>query len=336
MRAISKVVLALALLVSLFLNAGLAYGWSNGGYSTDPTHPIYGTHDWIAQHALDWLPTQEKQYIQDNLALYLYGTELPDNGGVPDGIGDTTKHHVYYSASGAVTDDASAQRAKAEYNIALSDLKAQDYADAAKTVGTMTHYIADLAVFGHVMGASTPWGTEVHHSDYEDHVLTQTSSYSSSFTSCLSFDGFLSTTSAYDAALNVAYDTTFDGSNHLTCIWMDTNHNWNNPTFSSRCGQSLNLAVNTIADVLHTLYQASNASSPTPSASVTPTSSQTTSSSPTASSNPSPTVPEYPFAVALALIIVATTCVTLMELKFRSMQRQHAVLLAFSTNRLNP
>lgn len=28
--------------------------WSNGGYSSDPTHPDYGTHDWIAQHALDW------------------------------------------------------------------------------------------------------------------------------------------------------------------------------------------------------------------------------------------------------------------------------------------
>ncbi len=126
MRAISKVVLALALLVSLLLNVGVAYGWSNGGYSTDPAHPIYGTHDWIAQHALDWLPTQEKQYIQDNLAAYLYGTELPDNNQAPDHIGDTTKHHVYYSASGAVTDDASAQRANTEYNIALNYLKAQD------------------------------------------------------------------------------------------------------------------------------------------------------------------------------------------------------------------
>jgi hypothetical protein len=71
---------ALALIVFLFLNVGLVYGWSNGGYSTDPSNPKYGTHDWIAQHALDWLPTQEKQYIQDNLAVYLYGTELPDNG----------------------------------------------------------------------------------------------------------------------------------------------------------------------------------------------------------------------------------------------------------------
>jgi hypothetical protein len=70
----------------------------------------------------------------------------------PDRIGGTTKHHVNYSASGAVTDDASAQRTKADYNIALSYLKAQDYDNAAKTAGTMTHYIVDLAIFGHVMG----------------------------------------------------------------------------------------------------------------------------------------------------------------------------------------
>ena len=27
--------------------------WSNGGYSDDPSNPNYGTHDWIAEHALD-------------------------------------------------------------------------------------------------------------------------------------------------------------------------------------------------------------------------------------------------------------------------------------------
>jgi len=31
----------------------------------------------------------------------------------------------------------------------------------------MSHYIADVGVFGHTMGASTDWGTETHHSDYE-------------------------------------------------------------------------------------------------------------------------------------------------------------------------
>ena len=159
MRAISKV--ALAIIVFSCLNVGLVCGWSNDGYSTDPAQLKYGTHDWVAQHALDWLPTQEKEYLLDNLQLYLYGTELPDKAGAPDGIGDTLKHHIYFSASRVVTDNSSAQQANAEYNITLNYLKAQDYADAAKAAGTMTHYIADTGVFGHVMGASTIWGFEV-------------------------------------------------------------------------------------------------------------------------------------------------------------------------------
>jgi hypothetical protein len=75
--------------------------------------------------------------------------------------------------------------------LALNFLKNQDYADAAKAAGTMTHYIADVAVFGHVMGASTPWGSETHHSDYENYVNARTASYSGSFNTYLSYDGSL-------------------------------------------------------------------------------------------------------------------------------------------------
>ena len=192
---LTKPILLLVFVAVLLLSVKPALCWSNNGYSDNPAQPKYGTHDWIAQHALDYLPSQEKQYIQDNLAAYLYGTELPDNGQASDGIGDTTKHHVYYSASGALLDSASAQRASTEYNIALNYLKAQDYANAAKTTGTMTHYIADLAVFGHVMGSSTPWGSEIHHSDYEDYVNARTTSYSSSFNTYLTYDGSLSSLS---------------------------------------------------------------------------------------------------------------------------------------------
>ena len=160
----------------------------------------------------------------------------------------------------------------------------------------MTHYIADLAVFGHVMGASTAWGTETHHSDYEDYVNTRTSSYSGSFNTYLSYDGSLTTLTAYNAAVNIAYDTTFGGNNHLTCVWMDDNYNWNNPTFSGRCGQSLNLAVNDIADVLHTLYQEYSPTPtptpmPTPSPTPTPSPSPLPTSNPTATPSPTPTVP---------------------------------------------
>jgi hypothetical protein len=275
----------------LLLGGEGALCWSNGGYSTDPATPIYGTHDWIAEHALDFLPAQEKQYIVDNLAAYLYGTELPDNNQATDGIGDTTKHHIYYSASGAVVDNASAHRASILYASALSFLQAQDYANAAKTAGTMTHYIADVAVFGHVMGASTDWGAEDSstHSNYESYVDRRTESYDAvGFDQYLQFDGSLATVSAYDAALAVAYDTTFGGSSGLNCTWMNLNYDWSNPAYTDRCGESLNVAVNAVADILHTLYQEA-----TPSAS------------------PTPIVPELPAVMAMVLVltILATTIV---------------------------
>ena len=165
--SLAGIVLILLIVATAFL-AAEASGWSNGGYSADPTHPDYGTHDWIAEHALDWLPTQEKQFVLDNKAVYLYGTELPDNNQAADGIGDTTKHHVYFSSSGILQDDVAAVRAREEYAKAVSAFNAGNRAEAAKRLGVMAHYIAEMAVFGHVMGASTAWGTEQHHSDYEN------------------------------------------------------------------------------------------------------------------------------------------------------------------------
>ena len=44
---------------------------------------------------------------------------------------------------------------------------------------------------------------------------------------------------------------------------MDQNYNWSNPTFKNRAGEFLNLSVNTIADVLHTLATEST-TEPTP------------------------------------------------------------------------
>jgi len=228
--------------------------WSNGGFSADPSNPDYGTHDWIAEHALNWLPNYEKQYILNNLAAYLYGTELPDNGQTPDGIGDTVKHHVYYDSSEVLTDDAAAIRASTEYNNTLNLLKSGDLTEAAKNAGIMSHYIVDVAVFGHVMGSDTEWGKEQHHSDYENYINGRTSSYDAEFNSFLSFDGSLTLISAYNATKDIAYDTTFDVDGDLTCVWTDQNYDWGDPTFLNRCGESLNLAVNYLADVLHTLH----------------------------------------------------------------------------------
>jgi parallel beta-helix repeat protein len=250
-KIISGIVLTILLLCmqSAILNMRPATSWSNGGYSSDPSNPAYGTHDWIAQHALDWLPDQEKGYIVNNLAIYLYGTELPDNG-----ISDTILHHVYYWSNKSLQDNASAVRAQEEYLDALDYLKSGNLSMAAETLGIMSHYIVDVSVFGHVMGSETDWGSEVHHSDYETYVNERTNSYDDEFNSYLAFDGSLDFISAYDATCNLAYDTTFDVNGDLTCVWMDQNYNWSSLTFKNRCGESLNLAVNYLADVLHTVY----------------------------------------------------------------------------------
>ena len=158
----------------------------------------------------------------------------------------------------------------------------------------MAHYISDVAVFGHVMGKSTAWGAEKHHSDYETHVDDNTGSYQSSFTSYLAYDGSLSSISAYNATLLVANNTVFGGASGEGCVWMDTNYAWSNTAFSNRSGESLNLAVNVVADVLHTLYLEAN-----PQVTTAPTSSP----QPT----PTPTIPELPLASLLILIGVATS-----------------------------
>jgi hypothetical protein len=70
----------------------------------------------------------------------------------------------------------------------------------------VTHYIADMGVFGHVMGSSTVWGAEIHHSDYEDYVGARTTIYSSDFNAYLMFDGEPNFTLPYDGALALAND----------------------------------------------------------------------------------------------------------------------------------
>ncbi len=82
----------------------------------------------------------------------------------------------------------------------------------------------------------------------------KTTNYFSEFDVFLVFDGNLTMTSAYDAALLLACDTTFDASGSLTCVWMDQHYNWNDAAFKNRSGELLNLAVNLVADMLHSFY----------------------------------------------------------------------------------
>jgi len=252
---LKKILLASLLLLTLAMIIPRSHAWSNGGYSSNPNRPDYGTHDWIAEHALDWIPDEQDAWIRERLQLYLYGTELPDNGGGVGGIGDTAKHHIYYRIDGSLQDDSAAVRAQEAYDQALAYLKAEDASNAATSAGVMSHYIADMAVFGHVMGSATDWGAETHHSDYESRVNAYTESYSENFFT-LTFDGSLTNMTAYDAAKDLAYDTTFDLDGDLTCVWMDQHYDWDDSTFRERVNESLNLAVNYVADAVYTLLLA--------------------------------------------------------------------------------
>lgn len=237
--------------ISLPVNA-----WSNGGWSADKNNPDYGTHDWIAEHSLDLLPEEEKKWILENKAIYLYGTEIPDDGRGfnGDGIGDTEKHHVYFNKNGSLKEDPSGKRALTEFNITIAFLQSKNYKEASLHAGIMSHYISDLGVYAHTMGKTTDWGEEKHHSDYEDFVKSKTTSYNSDFNSYLEFDGNLEELNAYNGTIKLAYDSTFgrDGKHNNT--WMDVNYDWNNAEFKNRVGESLNFAVNILADVLHTVY----------------------------------------------------------------------------------
>lgn len=58
-------------------------------------------------------------------------------------------------------------------------------------------------------------------------------------------------TSAYQATLDLASDIMFNTPN---ATWMDNNYDWNNQQFKVKVAGSLNLAVNYVANVFHTLW----------------------------------------------------------------------------------
>jgi hypothetical protein len=237
-----------AILVSLLglLSSG-ADGWSNGGYSADPENPDYGTHDWIADKALALQTVDVSHFKTTYHDSYLIGTEAPDN---PEYIGDFINHHVYYYSNGAVQDDASADRAKAMYDSALSRLTAGDYEVAAYYMGAMTHYIADVGVFGHTMGAYTDWGDETHHSDYESEFESLIDSLTLPSTVTLGLS------SAYDSAMDLAKTITFGSGTVKSNIWMDENYDWPDPVFEASAMESLYRSVRAVAAALNHLLSA--------------------------------------------------------------------------------
>ena len=237
-----------------------AAAWSNGGYSADPNNPDYGTHDWIADKALA-MQTRDVTFLKTTYhAKFLLGTEAPDN---TDYIGDATNHHVYFDATHQLEDDACAVRASDLYETALTYLRAGNYEVAAYDIGTMVHYVADPGVFGHTMGAYTDWGSEIHHSDYENEFEDRLGALPSPTSFAL---GDLD---AYNATILLAEDITFGSGNIIANTWMDANYNWAENEFYASAIASLNRTVKAVADAINHLMTEAGLVAPSPPGAVT-------------------------------------------------------------------
>jgi hypothetical protein len=239
----SSGVFVIILLVICLGTAGSASGWSNGGYSADEDNPDYGTHDWIANAALQ-PQTRDVTFLRTTYhSLFLLGTEAPDN---PAYIGDSGSHHVYYRSDMTIQDDVCADRAASIYASALGYIESDDFDLAAFEIGVMAHYISDIGVFGHTMGASTDWGSEFHHSDYEDEFESRLGSISAPSTS-------LGNLGAYEATMGLAYKITFGSGAIKSNTWMDSNYNWGDSISEASAIASLYASVTAVAAAINHL-----------------------------------------------------------------------------------
>jgi len=236
------------LIVSIMYSIPGAQAWGNGGYSSNPQDPDYGSHDWIADMAL-LIQIRDVTFLSITYhSEYLLGTEAPDN---PEYIGDQSYHHVYYHSDGTLQDDISAKRATAMYESSLIYLSQNNLESAAFTIGAMTHYIADVGVFGHTMGSSTDWGEEIHHSDYESAVESMIPNLD------IPPDIPLGDKSAYQATIDLARDVTFGKGDIKPNIWMDSNYLWTNREFEASAMASLYATVEAVAAAInHLLIEA--------------------------------------------------------------------------------
>ncbi len=268
------------------MNSSLA--WKNGSYAYTSTEydyaTDYGTHDWIADAALDALSaaaTSSWSWLKDRVTIYLLGTEAPDNSGISitldgtavTGFGDTTWHHIYYNEDGTISnnEDDAALRAKACGDLADSYLEANKLDLAAFYLGAMAHYIGDLAMFSHCAPNNVPphnLDFDTYHSTIEGYVLTRSDKNNDKeeFFKISSFTP--ANVTPYNAAKNLGWDTYKDPSPSEATTrdapWLHNNHftGWvltyaaravdttTHQIYYSRIEQSLNNAIQAVASAM--------------------------------------------------------------------------------------
>lgn len=246
------------------LLATVPQAWNNGPSGNAATNlasecasPPYATHDWIADHALDILSDAEKAWLVPHKTLYLLGTEAPDNRNIPASCGgpntgydDRSRGHSveWNDDATEMVKDRAAVRAQEEYGKAVIAFQQGEPAHAAFYLGAMAHYVGDVAQYGH------SWPDEVNHSNYEGWAATRTDSFNEGvFESFIILDSLVRRT-PYTAVKRISVSTFGGNDMILTAAEMDSLYPTRPSEFVESVGQSLNLGVNELADVLHTFF----------------------------------------------------------------------------------
>ena len=116
------------------------------------------------------LPANETAWLTANRAMFLLGTEAPDNNDINASCGSphTGYDDRFYGHSVDWDDNheimhgtRAAARAQEEYDRAADAMEDGDPVAAAFYLGAMAHYIGDVSQYGH------SYPDEDHHSDYE-------------------------------------------------------------------------------------------------------------------------------------------------------------------------
>jgi len=245
------------------------FAWSNGNSLwNEPTFVdeymmwqrtnMFGTHDYLAQAALDMLAEQAPEEVEWlNERIYFYGTELPDSRGYAESMNDLVVQYLRFDMDGNLVDDSLAKRSMKKYELLLNSHAVGATGTAAKWSGVIASYISDAGLFTRVIEE------KAHGLDYETYMLKLTDivypsdEFEDIYGDYIEFDGLLETISPYDAVMKVGA-ATYMGKKDGSCSaeWMDENYDLEDWEFIECGGRNLNNIINAIADVLHTAYQA--------------------------------------------------------------------------------
>jgi len=229
-----------------FIQSGTA--WHNGSMANNQTNynydSHYSTHDWVAEAALDALVKVDPgnwNWLVERKSIFLVGTEAPDSSDVSmtldgtavTGFHDMTYHHIYFNDDNTIynNEDDAGVRAKWCGDSADVAMDAQKRDLAAFYLGAMTHYIADLGSFAHVIdGVDTST-----HNSFEGYVDTRTNDHDNrqEFFTISSFT--VTSKTPYNAAKELGWDTYKDPTTAHGAQWLWDNlfSDWKQ-TFATR------------------------------------------------------------------------------------------------------